>query len=404
MKRIIIFTLLTAFLSVQVFSAAEDVDIFQFLYETSGTNQGRLDILQQMQNARLIGAGHFYTNSLQKLVQGFDPSSTSTEKMYIGEMVKILSQLIGQEKYTQAAIYLWRAVEIFGNERMPLVQSEALQALGRIQNKIYLERVVDLLKALNLAPTKDTLTGSQVAFGAILALEKYQDPKGYLPVFSASEGWYTERIKAQARKSLPLISRDPTPFLMKVVLGIGDSYTPSLKLAALKVSDVPGGDPKGKVTIAAAALSQARVSGNQIIWKAAIPMLQKYKAADRVEMVDEEQDLDIRLSVSDELQKLYSDRRSNQDDKKAIIAALSFQATVESATQLAKILEALNTRQRQMGQLNNSELELLTIIIPAIGNTRQPAGRDALSMIERINYTETIKRAARKELEKLPPL
>jgi len=229
MKKLSFIFVLMISVAVLGFAAQEDVDVYAYLYNAALTNTAQLDILQNMSEARLSGAGEFYAKALRKLLAEYKNIKTVTEKMAADEQAILLSAMLGTEKYTQAASDLWLVVDGFS---APLVKAEALMALGKIRAVNYLPQVIRVLESLNTSPTADRLTGERIAFGAIIALEKYQDPSGYLPVFFASIGWYSETIRNQAIKSLSLIAEDPSPYMMDVVKK--PSYNPYVKFAALK--------------------------------------------------------------------------------------------------------------------------------------------------------------------------
>jgi HEAT repeat protein len=388
MKKLINVCILMIAVAVWGFSASEEVQIYEYLYNATPTNAGQLDILQDMAESRLTGAGEFYAKALRKLISEYKNIKDVTQKNAADEQAMLLSALLGAEKYTQAAPDLWLVVDGF---TAPLVKAEALMALGKIRATNYLPQVIRVLESVNASPTADRLNGERVAFGAIISLEKYADPTGYLPVFFASTGWYSDRIKNQAAKSLPLISDNPSPYMLQVVKG--SAYNYSTKYTALKTIEAAKVDNKDKAEIAVAALAEGwRSSTNDVqlritlaeMRKMAIPMIARYKTDDD--------------SVYPLLERSYS--LGDMDEKFAAIRALGILGTEEAARRLASFLLDLNAKRRS-GNITQEDERIVREVIPAIGRTGRIEGRDALTMVGASNWTPAVQALANDALRRL---
>ncbi|MDR0290984.1 MAG: hypothetical protein LBI06_08630 [Treponema sp.] len=389
MKKLTIYFVLMTLAATLAFSN-EELDVYEFLYNASSTNSTQLDILQNMAEARLSGAGEFYARALRKLVSEYKNIRTVTERNAADEQAILLSALLGNEKWTPAAPDLWLVVDTFG---APLVKAEALMALGRIRATNYLPQVIRVLESVNAAPTADRLHGERIAFGAIIALEKYQDPSGYLPVFFASTGWYSDRIKSQAVKSLPFISQDPAPHMLEVIRGPAYNY-PS-KLSALRTIEAARVSNTNKAEVAVVALFEGwRASTNDThlravlsdMRKLAIQMINRYKTDDE--------------SVYALLERSYSDRNSDSQEKLFAVAALASLGTDESARRLSSFLMDLNAK-RLAGNIQQSDEQMVRAVIPAIGQTGRPLGRPALNAVGASNWTPAVKTLADNALRQL---
>ena len=389
MKRGIVFLFLLMISAAVVFASAEDVAMFKLLYDNAGDYADRSAILNQMMEARLTGAGEFYANALNKLVNDFinlQNTNNATEKEAAADLAMVLSRLLGAEKYTPAAGDLWRLVDLLGNN-YPLAKAEALMALGRIRNMTYLPRVIRILDALNIAPNNDKLNEERVAFGAIIALEKFHDPSGFIPVFVASEGRYSDRIKTQAKQSLPYIAENPTSFVLEIIKG--SEYNYSMKYTALdSLNRMARLDKSNKAEAAVAALEQglaakppSRPEQTTLanIRKLAINMIYSYKTADS--------------SVYTLLERAY-DNGFDDTEKIYAVNALGSLGTDESVDRLFNILKTLNTK-RQSGAIRPQEEQIVREIISALGKTKNPKAKLPLQSVISTNYTEAIKRLAR---------
>jgi HEAT repeat protein len=387
MKKTSITLLLMCFVSSLVFSGTEEVDVYAYLYRTSVTNSAQLDILQNMAEAKLTGAGEFYASALRRLVSEYSNIRNSTEKNAAAEQAMILSALLGAEKYSPAAADLWLVVDGFAE---PLVRAEALMALGRIRAVNYLPQVIRVLDNLNLKPTPDRLNGERVAFGAIISLEKFQDPSGYLSVFLASAGWYSNRIRSQAAKSLPFIAKDPSPFMLEVVKSVKYDYP--TKYLALQTIDKVNVDTKNKAEIAVAALAEGQKAvGNDVqlstilanMRKQALNMINRYRPNDQ--------------SIYHLMERSYI---SGFDLQEKILAvnAISSQRTDEAADLLSTFLKALNERL----PLNRDQDQLIREIIRGLGITGRARARPALNTVAMHDYTPAIKTLATQALTQIP--
>jgi len=392
MKKLGVSLVLMIMAAALSFAASEEVQVYEYLYNAAPTNAGQLDILQNMVQSRLTGAGEFYAKALRKLVSEYNNIKDVTQRNAADEQAMLLAALLGAEKYTQAASDLWLVAEGFA---APLVKAEALMALGKIRATNYLPQVIRVLESLNASPTADRLNGERIAFGAIIALEKYQDPSGYLPVFFASTGWYSDRIKSQAAKSLPFISQNPTPYMLEVVKGAGYDYP--TKYGALKTIEASKVNNKDKVSIAVAALNEGWRSSTSDtslrnvladMRKTSISMINRYKTDDE--------------SIYPLLERCYTQGIDVQE-KLGAITALASQGTDESMRRLAKFLADLNDKRRS-NNIRPEDEQMVRAIIPALGQTGRSdvmEGRAALTAVSASNWTPAVIALADAEIRKL---
>ena len=388
-KTVLIFLTLLAVAAVLGFARPEEVDIYAYLYNSSLTNTAQLDILHNMVEARLTGAGEFYARALRRLVSEYRNIRNVTERNAADEQAMILSTLLGAEKYSPAAADLWLVVEMFN---APLVKAEAMIALGRIRATNYLPQVIRVLQSVNAAPTADRLNGERIAFGAIIALEKFQDPSGYLPVFFAANGWYSNRIKDQALKSLPFIAKDPTPYMQEIIRGPGYDYP--TKYTALQTIEAADVDNENKVGLAVVGLTEGwRGSTNDqqlrttlaSMRKLSIRMINKYKTDDE--------------SIYNLLERSYT-QGFDMDEKLAAVASLASQQTDESARRLSKFLMDLNAK-RQSGNIRQEDEQMVRAVIPALGQAGRPIGRPALNAVISLDWTPAVKRLAEDAMKQI---
>lgn len=389
MKKTLIVPVLMMALAGTAFSYTEEVNVYAYLYNATTSNSQQLDILQNMSEANLTGAGEFYASALRRLVSEYKNIKSVTERNAAAEQAIILSAQLGQERYSEAAADLWFVVEAFAE---PLVKAEALMALGKIQATAYLPQVIRVLQSLNTAPTADRLYGERIAFGAIIALEKYQDPSGYLPVFFAATGWYSNRIKTQAFESLPIIAEDPTSFMMEVVKGPGYDYPTKLK--ALEIIDSSGAPNASKASVAVAALGEGwKASTNDIQLRTMLARMRKL-SMNIIYRHGTDED-----AVYPLLERSYKGGYDNEEKFNAI-STIAQLATDESARRLSSYLMVLNEK-RQSNNIRPEDEQMVRAIIPALGKTGRTLGRPALNAVVGLDWTPAVKALANDAIKQL---
>jgi cellobiose-specific phosphotransferase system component IIA len=394
MKRIFTIILL-ALVVVGGFADSEDLEIYTYLYEGALTQAEQLALLQNVAELKISGAGEFYAGALNRLVTGYQNIRDVTEKSAADEQVLLLAELLGNEKYSAAASDLWRVVESFTD---PLVKAEALMALGKMRAAAFLPQVVKVLADLNATSTPDRLYGERIALGAIIALEKYQDPSGYLPVYFAATGWYSERIKSQAQKTLAVISADPTDYMTQIITSSGYAYT--VKLAALQSMEASGAAESAKAAVALAALSEGhRASTNVVAQRTALNQMRKL-AIDMIKRYGTE--AEEVCSLLERSYKQFAERNDgDRDEALNAITTLAALGTDESARRLSAFLTTINQK-LQSGTLTRKDEDLVREIIPALGRTGRPIARPILRVVDALNWTPAVKALAAEALKNIP--
>jgi hypothetical protein len=393
MKRVITIVLLIAG-AVFCFAGSEELEIYTYLYDGALTNAEQLAILQDVAELEITGAGEFYAGALRRLVTGYQNIRDVTERGVADEQAVLLAELLGAEKYSAAAPDLWRTVEIFTN---PLVKAEALMSLGKMRATAFLPQIITLLTDLNTTSTSDRLMGERIAFGAIVALEKYQDPSGYLPVYFASIGWYSDRIKGQARRSLAVISEDPTEPMTQIIRGSGYDYPTKLRaLQTIEESEVSNASKAG---VAVVALGEGhRASTNIVAQRANLNQMRKL-AIDMIKRYGT--DDEAVYPLLERSYKQFAERNDgDRDESLNAITTLAALGSDESARRLSSFLMTINQK-LQSGTLTRKDEDLVREIIPALGRTGRAIGRPALNSVTALNWTAAVKNLATEALKNI---
>jgi hypothetical protein len=376
----------------------EDLEIYMFLYENSRTVTDQYNIMVVLQTRKLAGAGEFYARAFNRLVNqipAIQRSAPTVEKVAADDLAQTLAALLGDDKYQKAADDLWRAVGAFSS---PQVKAESLISLGKLRATAYLDSIIRVLTDLNAAPPRgreDADSKGIVARGAIIALEKFRDEKGYLPIFIMSVGGYPERIKELARVTLPIILEDPSQLLTEQVIK-SSSYAPDVKFVALQTIENANAPDTSKATAAVAALSEGwRQTTNDVrqrgqiaqMRKTCIDMIRRYGTTDP--------------AVYPLLERSY---KEGLDEKEKLdsVQCLGALATEDSAKLLNSSLMILISK-LQSGSLTQSENQIIRAIISAIGTVGSASSRVPLrSLIALDATTNAVKQLANDALAKLP--
>jgi hypothetical protein len=311
------------------------------------------------------------------------------------EIVKFVAAYFGETRHLPAAAYLWQAENTFSD---PLVKAAALAALGKMQAVDYLPQVIRVLEDLNNGrASANSQDRGRIAYGAIVALENYADPSGFLPVFLASTGWYSESTKNQAKAVFPKILADPTKPLLEIVRST--SYDWQVKQYALQTVENASVSVEAKAGFAAAvyaaAWNDAKARGRSgtvgqqrelaSIRKFSISAINRYKSAD--------------AAVYGLLERSYNEGYDTEE-KIGVITALSSLASEESVRILSSFLSAINDK-LQSGRLRQEDERMIREIIPALGRTGRGEAATALRSVRIMDWTTAVKRLAADALTKV---
>jgi hypothetical protein len=378
-----------------LFAQSEELEIWTEGYNGAETVAEQLVYIQNVSAGGYEGAVDFYARALDRLIVQFPNITTRSEWEAADSAARILCARLGEAKYADAAGNLWQTVEYFPN---PLVKAEALAALGQTGNTALLPQVVQLMNDLNTMPQPSTEMRERyerIAYGAILSLEYYAHSDGYLPVFFASTGWYSDRIKSQASISLPKIMEDPTEHLLSVVNNAG--YVYATKHLALRTEERSGASEENKARVAVAALTEGwrnqvtdihqRLELTQMR-KLALAMIRRYKTTD--------------AAVYAQLDRSYRD--GDMDEKLAALGVLEALASEDAARQVSGYLRAIHQR-RSANTLTANDEQLVRVIIPAlgtIGGAARSVVRASLIQIQQSpDWSYAIKNLATQALAKI---
>ncbi|GHU84753.1 hypothetical protein FACS189473_2760 [Spirochaetia bacterium] len=372
---------------------APELEVYSRMYDDVTTAVQKLEVLKTVVEAEKAGtlseAETFYARALNQLVARYSTIQGNQNVDAADSIAQIVSERLGELKYEPAKTDLLRVVNSFPNS---LVRSGAMIALSKIPAPEYLPQVVKILADLNSLPSADRQEGERLAYGAITALGNYKDISGYIPVFFASRGWYSDRTRSLARETLPNIAADPSESLISVIKNPG--YTYEERYTALQVVEASSVSEEKKAAAAVTGLSEgwraATADPRQRmiltnIRKLSINMIREYGTEDP--------------AVYPLLEKSYNDG-IDEEERLGAVSALSVLASNDSVRLLSAFIVAMNVR-LQDGTLTQGDERTIRALIPALGATGNSDGALALRSVQNTSWTNAVKRLAATALKNI---
>jgi HEAT repeat protein len=387
MKRLILCALLS--FAVSAVFADEELDFYINQFNNASTVVEQLPIVNAAIDQDISEKGEFCAEILGRLLSNYPNIKAVQEFNAAEDIAIILVRTLGDLEYTDAGQNVWKVVRTFSN---PIVKSEALMALGKMNATDLLPLVVQTLSDTNSKGPANRLSGERIAYGAIISLGSYKDSSGYLPVFFAANSWYSGWIKKQAFDTLPQLQDDPSEQLTNVIQSAGYTYDQKfLALRAIASSDISDSE---KSTVALSAFHQGwYASTNDIdllhklisMRKLAINMISLYGSEDE--------------TVYGLLNRSYL-HGADEEEQLSTAGALSKIATDEAVDLLGTYITALNERhaRRIFGHMDERRIRALII---GLGESHNQKAKFYLQSVLTLNWTNQIVKLAKQAIDDL---
>jgi HEAT repeat protein len=332
MKRLFALLLLVAAASACI--ADETAEIYQTLYKQANGLPQKYAAVLNIVALNDKTTAPILASALDELLLTQKSYSSRTDADLYGQTVQVLARALGDYKYAVAAPSLWDVVQQVPD---PLARAEALISIGKLRDLDYVERIALKLRDLNLQPATDADADEKIAYGAIVALDRLKDPRGFASVFFAADSWYSSRTRQQAAQSLADISDDPTAPI-KEILGTEDS--PARRLRALQAEAASKASDGRKIEVAVLVLNLGHLKG----------------ARDKAEAkaLSDQRKLALRCLIAykasglDPVDGCGSSYAKGYDDEERLLAlsALGVNGSDQSATLLRDIILQLDAEQQ----------------------------------------------------------
>jgi hypothetical protein len=332
-------------------------------------------------------AGPYLADALDWALAARSAIKAGPERETYERFTRILLKCLGDWRYTNAAASVMRAVD---DSPDPLTKSEALVALGSMRATEFAERISIMLRDLNNQPTADRDAGEKIAFGCVIALERMRSPLGFSPLFFASEGWYSKRVRDQADRSLPLVLEDPSEAISALIA----IETPPRMIRALELEFRSKATSDAKAKVAVLALSRGitysprnKIEQNQLSELRVRAMTVLAASANG-------------LSAALDVAEAY--RIGSTDERLAALKALGADKAPAATLALRDIILALNSAQKA-GLVDETRNLLMRA---ALQNASINAGKDLLPALQTVLINDgwssgvlTLATAAQKALQ-----
>ena len=250
MKTTSLFAATALLIAVAIPAFADDATrIYGRILAEADTVQQKYSVAMTIAAKNDPDAAPYVADALDWVLAARSTIKLGPEREMYERLTRVLVKSLGDWHYTNAAASVMRTVD---DSPDGLTKAEALIALGSMRAVEYAERISLMLRDLNNQPTADADYGEKVAYGCVLALERMRSPVGFAPLFFASEGWYSRRVREQAERSLPLVLDDPSDAISALL----SVETPPRMVRALDLELRSNAPAAAKTRVAALALSR----------------------------------------------------------------------------------------------------------------------------------------------------
>lgn len=328
--------------------------------------------------------------ALDEIVEMRNNITGPAEKALYADLTRLVVQTVGNLKARETASQVFAVLE---EAEHPLVKADALIALGKMRARDYSEHIAVRLRSINFFPSEDFGSDEKVAYGAIISLAKLKEAIGFSPVFFASIGWYSDRVKEKAKEALPYITDDPSEFLIDIA-----QREPSFSVkneAIQAIIDTKASSEK-KIEVAKVGLYQGIVHETQdLSEKYQLSKLRKTSIS--ILIANKSTDLETVKLLKDTISKDF-----DINEKLDAIIALGVNGTEAAAKVLSDFLMELN--ERQMSGIRDQDdpgYRTVKALMAAIASTGSKTGLPALMAVEFSEYSPAITRMAKEYLKQL---
>ena len=379
-------TFLTCFV---IFSQDNNVnaylDAFQNNFERSSGISTKIEILQDAAEIDREGMAPIYTEALEYILN--NPDIFYTDPLS-AELTTMAIRLIGAINYQQASYALW---QIFKEIDQTGVRVEALSVLGSIAkgNEEIDELMTAWLDAQNTLHKDGVRTDLQVISEMVSALGKIAAPASFPVLFTAGIIGYSNEISEKARDALLKIDDD----FMGNIINIIQSLPAQEKVAAFELAlSAENLSDEELGNIAETALNY----GNSTV--AATPEEKtyirtlRYESAKVLKNLSWSQATDAIIEHFDLAVLEYERGLCDKSQLLEAIACLGSMATHEAAVRLTLYIELLN-HFVESGQ--NIDEQIILTVIQNLGALGDKVALDSLLYVKYLNYSNTVKKAAR---------
>jgi hypothetical protein len=378
--------------------AAQDADSIALAYRRNFARASlgtKLELLKEAAGRGDPALGPLYDMALRFAV---DNSALLGPDAQLKDLAVLASAETGRAGYAKAIDDLWA---LFQGFRDPEVRKAAIAALGLVGSGE--ARVAENLNAFLASQNSLFRSGSQPEYPTLEAcidsLGTLGDGSSFPVLFSAYVAGYSPALTAKASKALGSIKGDYRGYLLRVI-----AKNPPLEKAAAYAAGTDNAnfddDDRGSLAegaLAAALAATAQSGGYSPVEIQALREL-RLSTARQLRALKWQRASPLVVSHFKLMQADYAKGAASKAEFLEAISCLGAMGSTEAAQALAIYLQLVNA-QTEQGLPYDEEILIATI--GALGELGDKSAFDYLLQIGYLQYSETVKRAAKDSLLKL---
>jgi hypothetical protein len=195
-------------------AADESVDIFKQIYATSDSFKQKYFALSMLVDTKDPIVALLLESTLKELIDSDAAKLGGSEKDAYDALLLLTCTYLGNFLHEESKDDLMRVARMKFSAQ---IRAEAIISLGRIRALDYIGPIAALLADLNLKPSQDPAADEILANACIISLGKMSSLDGWPPVFYATQGWYSSKVRLVADEILPVMVDDPSPAVAVVI-------------------------------------------------------------------------------------------------------------------------------------------------------------------------------------------
>lgn len=392
MRKYLIFSVFVLTITFQGFSG-DKAEVWSRLYSRSFTPELKYSVMLNIVELNDRGLIPLLEKVLAEDINAkFDDNRSITEEQDFVKFTKLVVKELGELKSKSSAPLVY---EVLLNASDSLLKAEAIIALGNMRADNYVDDIALVLRNINLRPVKgksaELEEEAKIAYGSIVALDKFKSIDGYSSVFFASIGWYDKRVKDFADKVLKTMVENPINALIPIISN-GTFSEKDKAMDEVTACNAPATD---KALAAREAIKQGLDNVADTIQDGMILTSLRKKGIKT-----------LYASKSKDIEDVYYLTQSvkngtDLEEKIYAIRTLGFNKSDEAVESLIKLLSDFNERSISGIDITYAEQNIIKELITTLGATGNNNANGVLTEVQFSGYSAGIIRSAKDALSKL---
>jgi hypothetical protein len=377
---------------------AQDADSIVLAYRRNFARASlstKLELLKEAASRTDAAMGSLYDMAIRFAV---DNSALLGPDAQLKDLAVLAASETGKAAYGKSVDDLWALFQAYKDQD---VRSAAIEALGKAGAGE--TRVTENLNAFLASQNSLFRSGAQPEYpslqACIGALGELGDGSSFPVLFSAYVAGYSPAIAAQAAKSLGAIKGDYLGYLLRVI-----AKNPPLEKSAAYAAGMANAnfsdDDRGALAEGAMAAALASTAQSASLSPVEVQALRELRlsTARQLRALKWQKASPLAIAHFRLVQSDYAKGAASKAEFLEAIASLGAMGSTEAAQALAIYLQLINAQTEQGSPFDE---DVLLAAITALGELGDKAAFDYLLQIGYLQYTESVKRAAKESLLKL---